>query len=213
MQEAMNLAKYITGEKPAAGFYTEFAGRFSAGFDVTQHLQRIGVVNQTTQLATDTQAIAEYLKQTIQQHYNLTATTVEERFADTRDTLCYATNDNQSAVTGMLQTPADIAIVVGGYNSSNTTHLAELCEEQLPTYFINSDQKLLSAQNILHYNFHTKEESVSADYLPQNNPARILITSGASCPDALVEGVIHKLAAFYGVEKQLQQLTAQLVDK
>ena len=213
IQEAMNLAKYITGEKPTADFYTEFAGRFSTGFDVTRHLQHIGVVNQTTQLATDTQAIAEYLKQTIQQHYNLTATTIEERFADTRDTLCYATNDNQTAVTGMLQTPADIAIVVGGYNSSNTTHLAELCEGQLPTYFINSDQKLLSAQNMLHYNFHTKEESVTADYLPQTNPARILITSGASCPDALVEGVIHKLAAFYGVEKQLQQVTAQLVDK
>jgi 4-hydroxy-3-methylbut-2-enyl diphosphate reductase len=210
MQETENLAKYITGEKPAEQFYAEFAGRFSAGFDVTQHLQRIGVVNQTTQLATDTQAIAEYLKQTIQQHYGLTPENIETRFADTRDTLCYATNDNQTAVTGMLQTPADIAIVVGGYNSSNTTHLAELCEQQLPTYFINSPEKLLSAKDILHYNFHAKEEHIAADYLPTSNPARILITSGASCPDAVVENVIRKLASFYGVEDKLDAVTSQL---
>ena len=210
IQEAENLAKYITGEKPADLFYTEFAGRFSAGFDAAQHLQRIGVVNQTTQLATDTQAIAEFLKQTIQQHYGLTPATIESRFADTRDTLCYATNDNQTAVTGMLQTPADIAIVVGGYNSSNTTHLAELCELQLPTYFINSPDKLLSSKDILHYNFHTKEEYIAVDYLPTGNPARILITSGASCPDAVVESVIRKLASFYGVESRLDALTSEL---
>jgi 4-hydroxy-3-methylbut-2-enyl diphosphate reductase len=197
-------------DKPAEAFYTEFAGRFSAGFDVTQHLQRIGVVNQTTQLATDTQAIAEFLKQTIQTHYGLTASTIEERFADTRDTLCYATNDNQTAVTGMLQTPADIAIVVGGYNSSNTTHLAELCEQQLPTYFINSEEKLLSSKNILHYNYHNKEELVAVDYLPTGNPARILITSRGSCPGAVVEGVIRKLSSFYGVEQQLDAITNQL---
>lgn len=210
MQEAENLAKYITGEKPAALFYTEFANRFSAGFDVTQHLQRIGVVNQTTQLATDTQAIAEFLKQTIQTHYGLTPENIETRFADTRDTLCYATNDNQTAVTGMLQTPANIALVVGGYNSSNTTHLAELCEQQLPTYFINSEEKLLSATDIRHYNFHTKEELHTRDYLPTGTPARILITSGASCPDAVVESVIRKVASFYGVEDQLEAVTKEL---
>ncbi len=207
MQEAENLAKYITGEKPAEIFYTEFANRFSTGFDVTQHLQRIGVVNQTTQLATDTQAIAEFLKQTIQTHYGLTPENIETRFADTRDTLCYATNDNQTAVTGMLQTPADIAIVVGGYNSSNTTHLAELCEQELPTYFINSEEKLLSAKDIQHYNFHTKEELHTADYLPTGSPARILITSGASCPDAVVENVIRRIASFYGVEDKLEAVT------
>jgi 4-hydroxy-3-methylbut-2-enyl diphosphate reductase len=210
LAEAINLAKYITGEKPADAFYTEFAGRYSAGFDAGKDLQRIGVVNQTTQLATDTQAIAEYLKQIIQQHYGLTGTTIEERFADTRDTLCYATNDNQTAVTGMLQTPADIAIVVGGYNSSNTTHLVELCEQQLPTFFINSAEKLLSQKNILHYNFHTKEEQLTIDYLPAKTPARILITSGASCPDALVEGVIRKLASFYEVENKLDQAIIEL---
>jgi 4-hydroxy-3-methylbut-2-en-1-yl diphosphate reductase len=206
MQEAIALSKYITGEKQADDFYFEFAGRYSPEFDVNEDLQRIGVVNQTTQLATDTQAIADFLKQTIRQHFGLTDETIGERFADTRDTLCYATNDNQTAVTGMLQTPADIAVVVGGYNSSNTTHLVELCEEKLPTYFINAEEKLISANEIVHYNWHTKEELHTTGYLPAKNPARILVTSGASCPDALVEGVIRKLVAFYGVEAEMESV-------
>ena len=199
INETIELAKYITGEKDASLFYDEFSGRYSEGFDITKDLQRLGVVNQTTQLATDTQAISDYLKKTIMQHYGLNETNIAERFADTRDTLCYATNDNQSAATGMLNTAADLAVVVGGYNSSNTTHLVELCEEKLPTYFINSEEKMLSAKEILHYNFHTKQELLSADYLPAKQPISILITSGASCPDAVVEAVIRKLASFYGI--------------
>src|SRR5678815_4103769 len=109
--------------------------RYSAGFDIIRDMKRFGVVNQTTMLATDTAAIAEYLKQVMISKYNLTNNNIEERFADTRDTLCYATNDNQSAVHGLLETDADLAIVVGGYNSSNTSHLVELCEEKFPTYF------------------------------------------------------------------------------
>jgi 4-hydroxy-3-methylbut-2-en-1-yl diphosphate reductase len=209
MNDAIALAKYITGEKPAEDFYFEFAGRYSPGFDIKKDLQRIGVVNQTTQLATDTQAIADFLKQTIKSHFGLTDENIGERFADTRDTLCYATNDNQSAVTGMLQTPADIAVVVGGYNSSNTTHLVELCEEKLPTYFINTEDKLISRQEIVHYNWHTKEEERTVGYLPDKNPSRILVTSGASCPDALVEGVIRKLASFYGVEEKMDSLISE----
>lgn len=204
MQEAVELAKYITGEQPAADFYTEFAGRFSERFDVTQHLQRIGVVNQTTMLASDTQAIADYLKQVILAHYNGD----ESRFADTRDTLCYATNDNQGAVYGMLETPADLAIVVGGYNSSNTSHLVELCEEKLPTYFINSADKIISRSEIHHYNFHNKTELVTHDFLPTTEPVKILITSGASCPDAVVEAVIAKLVGYFEVTLNLENMSA-----
>ncbi len=207
MEEVIALSQYITGEKPAAQFYTEFNNRFSEGFDVTRHLQRIGVVNQTTQLATDTQAIAEFLKQVIKQHYGLNEDNIGERFADTRDTLCYATNDNQSAVSGMLNTPADIAIVVGGYNSSNTSHLVELCEQQLPTFFINSADKIISRYEVLHCNWKTKEESL-LPFLPGKEPVKILVTSGASCPDALVEEVIRKLAGFYPVEQTVEHLTA-----
>src|SRR5262249_22627501 len=147
-----------------------------------------GVVNQTTMLASDTQAIADFLKQVMIRTYHPADT--EERFADTRDTLCYATNDNQTAVSTMLQTPADLAIVVGGYNSSNTSHLVELCEEKLPTFFINDEQKILSAKEILHYDLHSKQEKLTVEWLPDHHPVKILLTSGASCPDALVEGIV-----------------------
>ncbi len=209
MQQTIELAKYITGEKPAASFYTEFAGQYSDGFDIEKDLQRIGVVNQTTMLASDTQAISDYLKQVMMQHYQLDESNIAERFADTRDTLCYATNDNQTAVTGMLSTDADLAIVVGGYNSSNTSHLVELCEEKLPTFFINNEEKILSRDTILHYNFHTKEELSTTGYLPANTPVKILITSGASCPDALVEAVISKLAGYFSSPVSMEQMTAK----
>jgi 4-hydroxy-3-methylbut-2-enyl diphosphate reductase len=193
MAEAIELGKYITGEYPASRFAEQFAGRYSAGFSVERDLQRFGVVNQTTMLASDTQAIADYLRDVVMQHYGLTDTTIAERFADTRDTLCYATLDNQSAVTGLLDTEADLAIVVGGRNSSNTSHLVELCEEKLPTYFIRSAEDITSTELILDFNWRTKQERLHENWLPAHRPLRVLLTSGASCPDALVEGVIHRL--------------------
>ncbi|MBA2562064.1 MAG: 4-hydroxy-3-methylbut-2-enyl diphosphate reductase [Chitinophagaceae bacterium] len=210
MQQTIELAKYITGEKLADTFYEAFGGQYSNGFNVEKDLQRIGVVNQTTMLASDTQAIAEYLKNIMLTKYNLTAESIEDRFPDTRDTLCYATYDNQSAVYGMLQTEADLAIVVGGYNSSNTSHLVELCEEKLSTFFINSDEKILSAKNILHYNFHTKQEVETIDFLPDKTPVKILITSGASCPDALVEKVINRLTSFFSVTKKPEEIMMEM---
>ncbi len=212
MAQTEALAKYITGEKPAALFYEEFKGQHSPGFDVSKHLQKIGVVNQTTMLASDTQAIADYLKQVMIATYQPAPGEVNNHFADTRDTLCYATNDNQSAVMGLLEQPADLAIVVGGYNSSNTSHLVELCEEKLPTYFVNSESKLLSSQQILHCNFRTHEELLTENYLPGTTPVRVLITSGASCPDALVEGVISKLTGFYDGAKTIEAILEDFKD-
>lgn len=206
MNETIQLAKYITGEKPASDFYVEFAGRYSENFDAEKHLGRIGVVNQTTMLASDTQAIADYLKKVMMDKYNLSDSNSEERFADTRDTLCYATNDNQTAVYGLLQQPADLAIVVGGYNSSNTSHLVELCENALPTYFINNADKIQMNRSVLHFDFHRKKETETVDFLPGKVPVRILITSGASCPDALVEEVISKLASFFQCERSIEAL-------
>jgi 4-hydroxy-3-methylbut-2-en-1-yl diphosphate reductase len=209
MKDAVELGKYITGEKTSSQFYEEFKGLYSDGFTIEKDLQRFGVVNQTTQLASDTQAIAEYLKQVVMKHYGLNETNIDERFADTRDTLCYATNDNQTAVTGLLQTEADLALVVGGYNSSNTTHLVELCEEVLPTYFINGTDKLLSVTEIMHFNFHNKQEYVTRDYMPSKTPVKVLITSGASCPDSLVEAVMKKLCELNHVLLEEEELTRQ----
>ncbi|TAH11570.1 MAG: 4-hydroxy-3-methylbut-2-enyl diphosphate reductase [Sphingobacteriia bacterium] len=208
MNDTIELAKYITGEKLADLFYSEFKGNYSEGFNIETDLQKIGVVNQTTQLATDTQAISDYLKNIIQQHFQLNNTTIGERFADTRDTLCYATNDNQSAVTGMLDTPADLAIVVGGHNSSNSSHLVELCEAKLPTYFIDAPDKIIDQNSIIHCNWQTKELIQINNFLPSITPLRILMTSGASCPDAVVEEVIQKLAGFYGIEAPLDAFLA-----
>ncbi|MEI8075950.1 MAG: 4-hydroxy-3-methylbut-2-enyl diphosphate reductase [Bacteroidota bacterium] len=208
MQETAELAKYITGEYESAGFYEQFKGRYSAGFDITKDLIRFGVVNQTTQLATDTQAISDYLKSVMIKKYQLTADNIDQHFADTRDTLCYATNDNQTAVSGMLQTVADLAIIIGGYNSSNTSHLVELCEEKLPSYFIDTPDRIISKNEILNCNWRTKDQYTVHDFLPEKSPVKILITSGASCPDAVVELVIKKLAHLYGVEEQVEKLIA-----
>src|ERR1700722_5076763 len=204
MAEAKLLAGYIKGELPPDSFYTTFKGQYSQGFDPTKDLTRIGVVNQTTMLASETQAIADFLRQNMIEVYG--ETEVDKYFADTRDTLCYATLDNQNAIFGLLETPADLAIVVGGYNSSNTSHLVELCEEKLPTYFISSGEKIVSAEEILHYDFHTRTEARTAGWLPGRSPVRVLISSGASCPNALVEDVIVKLAGYYGADALLDAI-------
>jgi 4-hydroxy-3-methylbut-2-en-1-yl diphosphate reductase len=206
MAEAIMLSKFITGEKDALEFYELFKGKYSDGFRVEKDLQRIGVVNQTTMLASDTQAISDFLKNSMQQKYSLDKNTIEERFADTKDTLCYATNDNQTAVTGLLEIEADFALVVGGYNSSNTSHLVELCEEKLPTYFINSAEKIISSTQIKHFNFHTSTEECKTNFIPVKTPVKILITSGASCPDALVEGVIEKLTAYFTLNNSIEEI-------
>ena len=202
MREAKHLADFMTGALPAEQFYSDFAGRYSEGFSVPRDLKNIGVINQTTQLASDTQDIADYLKDI--------ATNLPdagpEVFADTRDTLCYATNENQTAVQGMLEEPADLAFVVGGYNSSNTSHLVELCERILPTYFINDPEKILDATSVEHYNWRAKTIGIRVDYLPAKQPVRILLTSGASCPDALVEQVMERLLSFFPGATSLESM-------
>ncbi|MEO9052683.1 MAG: 4-hydroxy-3-methylbut-2-enyl diphosphate reductase [Ginsengibacter sp.] len=206
MKEAIKLSGYILGTNGPENFYTQFAGQYSEGFKIENDLQRIGVVNQTTMLASETQAIAEFLKATMKDKYNLSEANIAERFADTRDTLCYATNDNQGAVYALLDTPAHLALVIGGYNSSNTSHLVELCENKLPTYFIRSEEEIISSIEISHYKIHTKEEVITLSYLPDKKPLKILITSGASCPDALVEGVIKKIASFYNCSRTIDDI-------
>jgi 4-hydroxy-3-methylbut-2-en-1-yl diphosphate reductase len=210
MEEARLLGPFIKKEKPASLFFDLFRGRTSKGFNPETDLESIGVVNQTTMLAAETQQIADFLKQTIHERAKYSNENAAELFADTRDTLCYATNDNQSAVSGMLKSPAELAIVVGGYNSSNTSHLVELCELKLPTYFVESADKLVSANEILHFDLDDHLEKSSADWLPGKRPLRVLLTSGASCPDAIVESVIHKLCGFVEGSRNPDELIAQL---
>jgi len=205
MKEAKKLVPFIKNEKSAAEFYTTFAGQYSRGFDPVKHLKKIGVVNQTTMLASDTQEIVELLKEVMVDYYQLDSSNVTNHFADTRDTLCYATNDNQNATYGLLKESADLAIVAGGYNSSNTSHIVELCQHQLPTYFISSADKLISSNEILHFDFHHKVELKSENYLPKKDQVKIMLTCGASCPDAVVEGIFRKLVSFFPDAKNIEE--------
>lgn len=204
MDEAIKLGEFILGNMSLEDFEANFKGRYSKHFDPLKHLEKIGVVNQTTQLATDTQAIADYLKNIIIKKYG--SENIKEHFADTRDTLCYATNDNQSAVIGLLETAADLAIVMGGKNSSNSSHLVELCEQKLPTYFIDDVSKIIDKDQIQKTNWKNKETVIVSNYLPKKETISILMTSGASCPDAVVESVIHKITSFFGVEDKLNEM-------
>jgi len=206
MNDATFIAKVILGEIPAADFYEKFKGRLSDGFDVAQHFEKIGVVNQTTMLATETQAIADYFKQVMLQKYG--EATITNHFADTRDTLCYATNDNQQATYALLEEPADFAIVVGGYNSSNTSHIVELCEKKLPTYFISSANEIENQHTIHHFNYNAKQLETTNNFIPEKQPVRIILTSGASCPDTLVDAVLDKLLSYFPNAKTKEEVLA-----
>ena len=195
INEAKILSKIILGERDKKEFYNFFDGKYSAGFNPEKDLNKIGVVNQTTMLATETQAIADYLKQTMIKKYG--GENINNHFADTRDTLCYATYDNQQATIELLNQLADFAVVVGGYNSSNTGHLVELCEGKLKTYFISNDEKIISSSQIQHYDLHLKKEILTKNFIPEKDVVNIILTSGSSCPDAVLDRVLQKLLACF----------------
>ncbi|MGC3942932.1 MAG: 4-hydroxy-3-methylbut-2-enyl diphosphate reductase [Chryseolinea sp.] len=203
MKEAELLATYITEGKNSEDFYVDFAGKHSAGFDPSLHLRKVGVVNQTTMLATETQAIAEFFKRTMLAKFG--EGDISNHFADTRDTLCYATNDNQDATYKLLESDADLAIVVGGYNSSNTSHIVELCERKFSTYFINSPNEILSKNTIRHFDYHQKAIKTTERFLPDTSPVKIVLTSGASCPDTLVDAVMLKILSYYSDVKTVDE--------
>lgn len=204
LEETKLLASFINKELTSEEFYKIFAGKYSAGFDIERDLIKIGVVNQTTMLATETQAIADLLKDSMIKRYG--AENIQNHFADTRDTLCYATNDNQEATYGLLNENADLAIVVGGYNSSNTSHIVELCEEKLPTYFISSAEKIQNDNVIIHFDIHEHKEVETKNYMPDKDVVDIILTSGASCPDAVVEAVLRKIHSFFSNAKPVDEV-------
>ena len=202
LEEAQALAKVITGEEDTAFFFEKFTDRFSPGFDPTLHLKSIGVVNQTTMLATETEAITDLLREAIRKTYG--DAKMAEHFADTSDTLCYATKENQDATLALIADGGDIAVVVGGYNSSNTSHLVELCHQHLPTYFVRNADELLSPKQIRHLELETKTVQIAEDWLfrttkfPESKtPVDIVLTAGASCPDVLLDEVLQKIVGWF----------------
>lgn len=207
IEEAKSVGAFILGDLSRADFLEKFRGKLSDGFDPERDLVRVGVVNQTTMLATETQAIADYFRDVMLTRYGTEA--IKDHFADTRDTLCYATNDNQEATYELLQTGADLAVVVGGYNSSNTSHIVELCARQFPTYFINSENEIKSAEEIHHFDYPNKVKRVTQSFLPGKSPVRIVLTSGASCPDTLVDRVMLRLLDFFPEAKSVSSLVEE----
>jgi 4-hydroxy-3-methylbut-2-enyl diphosphate reductase len=204
LEETKALAKIISGDIEKEKFYEIFKGKYSEGFNVENDLERVGVVNQTTMLASETQEIADYLKNTMIKKYD--AENIKDHFADTRDTLCYATNDNQSATSALLNEDVDFAIVVGGYNSSNTTHLVEILERKHKTFFISSADKINSKESISHFDIHSRKEKNTNDFIPKKDKVKIAVTSGASCPDAVVDKILNKILFLFDVKKNVEDV-------
>ena len=204
LEEANVLADVISGRLSEDYFHEYFKGKYSEGFSVSKDLNKIAVVNQTTMLATETQEISDLLRNTMINKYG--AENIREHWADTSDTLCYATYDNQLATEGLLKEDADFAIVVGGYNSSNTSHLVELCMEKLPVYFISDAARIISKNSISHFNITTHTVIISDNWLPDKIPLTIMLTSGASCPDAILDEVLQKIISFFPDAKDTNEV-------
>lgn len=207
LEEAKHLAKFVKNDLPVEKFYTDFAGKYSQNFNPEIHLQKIGVVNQTTMLASETQEITDYLRNIMIQKFGKSE--IKNHMADTRDTLCYATNDNQSATLGLMEHHADFGIVVGGYNSSNTTHLVELMETKYPVYFINGESEIKSNNQIHFYDIHQKKILSKENYTPNKEQITIAITSGASCPDSVMDKVIHRVLEVMNISISLDEIISE----
>ena len=195
LEETHILADIIREKISVDVFESHFRQKCSEGFDPAQHLTRIGVVNQTTMLATETREIAQIMRQALVDRYG--ADNIEDHFGDTSDTLCYATNENQNATYALIEQDVDLALVVGGYNSSNTSHIVELCEEAMPTFFVKNSEELISESEIRHFSLETREEVLTEGWLPDKRPVDIALTCGASCPDAVVDAVLIRVLSFF----------------
>ena len=204
-EEARILAEIMTEERPVQDFEKYFGHKSTEGFDPLKDLEFFGVINQTTMLASETQEVMEILKKAAAERFG--ESNVLDHFADTSDTLCYATNENQSATYALADAEPDLAIVVGGYNSSNTMHLVEILEEHCPTYHIRDAGEFDTPQSIRHFNQWKKEMLVTRDWLPVDNKGlKIALTSGASCPDVLVDEVLLKILKFFPDSREVDEV-------
>ena len=208
MEEAVYLGKIISGDIDQANFYPYFEGKYTANFNPELDLVRIGVVNQTTMLATETESITAYLRSVLIEKFG--AENIKNHMADTRDTLCYATNDNQTSTLSLMDNEYDLAIVIGGYNSSNTTHLVEILESKFPTYFIKDESEIISKNEIHSFNIHQKFVEQRPSFLPDLPHINIALTSGASCPDSLMDEVIQRILTLCEEDKSIEEVLLDL---
>jgi 4-hydroxy-3-methylbut-2-en-1-yl diphosphate reductase len=204
-EEATVLAEIMTGKRPLDEFDRWFGHKSTKGFNPLVDLEHFGVINQTTMLATETQEVMDILKEAAADRFG--KEDVLNHFADTSDTLCYATNENQSATYALAEQKPDLAVIVGGYNSSNTMHLAEILEDYCPAYHIRDAGEIDSTNAIRHFNQWEKKIVNTENWLPADKkPVRVAITSGASCPDILVDEVILKIHSFFGNTRSIDEV-------
>ncbi|HLR91164.1 MAG TPA: 4-hydroxy-3-methylbut-2-enyl diphosphate reductase [Balneolaceae bacterium] len=203
--EAKILAEIMTGDRPLEEFERYFGHKCTPGFDPLSDLEQFGVINQTTMLATETQQVMDILKEAATKRFG--EEKVKDHFADTSDTLCYATTENQSSTYALADAGPDISIVVGGYNSSNTMHLVEILEGYCPTFHIRDESEFSGPDLIRHFNQWKKEMETTENWLPkEKEPVRIALTSGASCPDILVDEVLIKVLDFFEGTRDLESV-------
>jgi 4-hydroxy-3-methylbut-2-en-1-yl diphosphate reductase len=191
------VCDYIIHGGDKAAFLERFKGEFSSNFDPEIHLRKIGIANQTTMLKSETEEIQKRLRKAIIQRDG-----GEDSF-QMFDTICGATQERQDALFEMLRKPMDLLLVIGGYNSSNTAHLVEIAEPELPTFFIRGASCIQSLEEIVHYDLHHKEEKTS-DYsrlFAEDRPVTVGITAGASCPNNLIEETLVKIFELRGISR------------
>lgn len=206
-EEATILAEIMTKDRPVSDFEKFFGYKATPDFDPLKDLRRFGVINQTTMLATETQEVMDILKEAAVKIHG--ESDILDHFADTSDTLCYATNENQSATLSLAKTDADIALVVGGYNSSNTMHLVEILEHSFPTFHVRDSGELKSDIQIKHFDQWKKEILETANWIPKDKtPLKVALTSGASCPDILVDEVLLEVLSYFETAKDVEEVIA-----
>jgi len=208
MEEAVYLGKIISGDIEQGNFFSFFEGKYTSNFNPELDLTRIGVVNQTTMLASETESITAYLRSVMMEKFGVE--NIKNHMADTRDTLCYATNDNQSSTLALMENEYDLAIVIGGYNSSNTTHLVEILESKFPTYFIKDESEIVSKNEIHSFNIHQKFVEQRPSFLPGLPHLNIALTSGASCPDSIMDEVIQRILTLCEEDKSIEEVLLAL---
>ncbi|MBC8325805.1 MAG: 4-hydroxy-3-methylbut-2-enyl diphosphate reductase [Verrucomicrobia subdivision 3 bacterium] len=194
LDETDYVCDYIENGGDKAAFLKKFEGAFSEGFDPDQHLKAVGVANQTTMMRNETEEVQRRIKSAIERKFGEEKAEDHFRFFDT---ICGATQERQDALDVLLQKPMDLLLVIGGYNSSNTAHLAEMGEGVLPTFFIKNADEMADANLIRHWNQHTNQVDETRNWLPDGT-LTIGVTAGASCPNNLIEDVICRLLELRG---------------
>lgn len=198
LAETDYVCNYILNGGDKQEFLNKFKGAYSAEFDPDVHLKAVGVANQTTMLRGETEEVQRRLRAAMEKKFGGAELDKHFRFFDT---ICGATQDRQDALQKLLADPLDLLLVIGGYNSSNTSHLAEMGEAKLPTFFIKNAAKMISDKTIQHYNQHLHKEVETKDWLPAGN-ITVGITAGASCPNNLIEDTIRRLFELRGISVQ-----------